>query len=67
MGRVVVFGSLNMDLVINVPALPEPGATVMGDRLLMFPGGKGCNQAVAAAKLGADVTMVGRVGNDAFA
>lgn len=66
MGRVVVFGSLNMDLVINVPALPEPGATVIGDRLLMYPGGKGANQAVAAAKLGADVTMVGRVGNDGF-
>ena len=67
MSRVVVFGSLNMDLVLNVPVLPEPGATVMGDRLLMYPGGKGANQAVAAGRLGADVAMVGRVGGDAFA
>ena len=67
MSRVVVFGSLNMDLVLNVPVLPEPGATVMGERLLMFPGGKGANQAVAVGRLGADVAMVGRVGNDAFA
>ena len=66
MARVVVFGSLNMDLVLNVPMLPEPGATVMGDRLLMFPGGKGANQAVAAGRLGAEVAMVGRVGGDAF-
>jgi ribokinase len=67
MGRVVVLGSLNMDLVVNVPSLPAAGATVIGDRLRTFPGGKGGNQATAAACLGADVTMIGRVGADGFA
>jgi ribokinase len=66
MSRIVVLGSMNMDMVVNVPSLPAPGETVIGDRLDTFPGGKGANQAVASARLGGDVAMVGRVGNDAF-
>jgi ribokinase len=65
-GRIVVLGSLNADLVVAVPRLPRPAETVLGDRLRTFPGGKGANQAVAAARLGGSVYMVGRVGQDAF-
>ena len=65
MPRIVVLGSLNVDLVTRVPVLPAPGETVLGDRLLTFTGGKGANQAVAAARLGGEVAMVGRVGRDA--
>jgi ribokinase len=57
---------LNADLVVAVPRLPRPAETVLGDRLRTFPGGKGANQAVAAARLGGSVCMVGRVGRDAF-
>ena len=64
--RVVVVGGMNMDLIVRVPRLPRPGETVAGEDLLRAAGGKGGNQAVAAARLGADVTMVGRVGRDAF-
>jgi len=66
MGRIVVLGSLNTDLVTTVPHLPRPGETVLGGDLRTFPGGKGANQAVAAARLGGQVSMVGRVGQDAF-
>jgi ribokinase len=66
MGRIVVLGSLNTDLVTTVPHLPRPGETVLGDALHTFPGGKGANQAVAAARLGGRVSMVGRVGADPF-
>src|SRR2546428_11740963 len=55
-----------MDLVVRVPHLPGPGDTVLGDRLVTIPGGKGANQAVAAARLGGHVRMIGRVGGDAF-
>jgi ribokinase len=64
--RLVVVGSLNMDLVVRVPSLPQPGETVIGGTFLRAAGGKGANQAVAAARLGAAVAMVGRVGDDAF-
>ena len=62
----IVFGSLNMDLVAQVPRLPQPGETLLGQDFTMVPGGKGANQAVAAARLGAPTTMVGRVGDDGF-
>lgn len=61
-----VFGSLNLDLVCRTPRLPMPGETILGTGFEQVPGGKGANQAVAAARLGAMVRMVGRVGNDAF-
>ncbi|MGH3209680.1 MAG: PfkB family carbohydrate kinase, partial [Trebonia sp.] len=68
--RLTVLGSLNMDISVTVPALPGPGATVLGGAAAIAPGGKGANQAVAAARLGADsairVRMVGCVGDDDF-
>jgi ribokinase len=64
--RVVVVGSSNTDMVVRAERLPKPGETVLGGALAMLPGGKGANQAVAAAKLGAQVTMVARVGADVF-
>jgi ribokinase len=62
--RVVVVGSINADLVVSVPSLPGPGETVTGGRFARHGGGKGANQAVAAARLGADVALVGAVGDD---
>jgi len=64
--RVTVLGSLNMDISVTVPRLPEPGATVLGSAARFTPGGKGANQAVAAARLGAGVSMAGCVGDDDF-
>ena len=64
--HVTVVGSLNMDLVVRAPRIPEPGETIIGGEFRTVPGGKGANQAVAAARLGAQVAMVGRVGGDAF-
>lgn len=61
---IAVVGSLNQDLVVPAPHHPVPGETVLGGDLARHPGGKGANQAVAAARLGAAVTMVGRVGDD---
>jgi ribokinase len=63
---IVVFGSINMDLVVRAPHIPIPGETILGSDFVMVPGGKGANQAVAAARLGAHVHMVGAVGSDAF-
>ena len=64
--RVVVVGSSNTDLVIKARAIPQPGETVLGGTFISTPGGKGANQAVAAARLGADVTFVARIGMDGF-
>jgi len=65
--KVTVVGSLNMDLVARAVHIPRPGETIIGGDFHTLPGGKGANQAVAAARLGMQVSMVGRVGNDAFA
>lgn len=62
--RLVVVGSINLDLVVRCEALPRPGQTVTGDDLSEHGGGKGANQAVAAARLGAHTTLIGRVGDD---
>jgi ribokinase len=64
--RLTVLGSLNMDVSVTVPRLPAPGATVLGGAASFAPGGKGANQAVAAARLGGTVRMVGCVGDDDF-
>lgn len=64
---VLVFGSANADLVFAVPLLPAPGVTVLGDGVRSFPGGKGANQAVAAAKDGATTLFAGCIGRDGFA
>jgi ribokinase len=64
--KITVLGSLNMDISVTVPRLPAPGATVLGSAARFTPGGKGANQAVAAARLGADVRMAGCVGDDDF-
>ena len=63
---VVILGSVNMDLVVRCAHLPRPGETVTGHDFRTVPGGKGANQAVAAARLGANVKFVGCVGTDAF-
>jgi ribokinase len=65
--RIVVVGSINLDLVVRVARLPEPGETIGGGTFARVPGGKGANQAVACARLGAEVTMVGAVGRDSLA
>jgi ribokinase len=64
--RLLVVGSINLDLVASSRRIPLPGETVSGNTFNTFPGGKGANQAVAAGKLGAPVSMIGRIGNDAF-
>ncbi len=66
MPNLAVVGSLNMDLVVRTPHLPRPGETILGRDFMIAPGGKGANQTVAAAKLGATVHMIGRVGGDDF-
>lgn len=64
--RIVVVGSSNTDMVVRAARLPRPGETVLGGAFSMVPGGKGANQAVAAARLGAHVTFIARVGSDVF-
>ena len=64
--RIVVVGSVNTDMVVKGDKIPAPGETVTGGQFVMAPGGKGANQAVAAARLGADVTLVAKVGDDVF-
>jgi len=66
MPDILVVGSLNVDLVVRAPRFPQPGETISGEDLQVIPGGKGANQAVAAARLGASVSMLGRVGKDNF-
>src|ERR671919_2031223 len=66
MPDILVIGSLNADLVVRAPRFPQPGETISGEDLQTLPGGKGANQAVAAARLGASVSMLGRVGKDNF-
>jgi len=63
---IAVLGSANMDLVTEVARMPRPGETVPGKSLSHYPGGKGANQAVAAARLGGSVAFFGKVGRDAY-
>ena len=66
MPKILVVGSLNADLVVRAPRFPQPGETISGEDLQVIPGGKGSNQAVAAARLGIDVSILGRLGTDNF-
>ena len=66
MPDILVVGSLNADLVVRAPRFPQPGETISGEDLQVIPGGKGANQAVATARHGTQVSMLGRVGNDHF-
>lgn len=64
--KILVIGSINIDLVVNTPRHPVPGETILGNHFETFPGGKGANQAIAAARLGGNVQLVGRIGFDNF-
>src|SRR5580692_12332576 len=64
---ILTFGSINADIVVPVPKLPQPGETVLGGSYELLSGGKGANQALAARRAGADVMLVGAVGCDGFA
>jgi ribokinase len=64
--KIVVIGSANMDMIVRTARLPKAGETVLGDNFMQSRGGKGANQAVAAARLGAEVTFVARLGRDSF-
>lgn len=66
MKMITVIGSMNMDLVVDTSRVPENGETILGNSFYTFPGGKGANQAVAAARLGGDIHMIACVGNDGF-
>ncbi|MCT2534433.1 ribokinase [Aquibacillus koreensis] len=65
--KIVVIGSLNMDVIVSASRMPKTGETIHGEKVRYLPGGKGANQAVAIRKLGGDVTMIGAVGEDQFA
>ena len=65
--KIVVVGSSNMDLVVKSPRIPAVGETILGGDFIMVPGGKGANQAVSAAKLGAEVYFIAKLGDDIFA
>jgi len=65
-GKIIDIGSLNMDLIVGTTRHPQIGETILGGKFTTLPGGKGANQAIAAARMGAQVTMIGRVGCDAF-
>lgn len=64
--KIIVTGSMNMDMVVKTSHIPEPGETVLGGTFFMNPGGKGANQAVAVARLGGDVAFIGKIGDDVF-
>src|SRR5690242_21729878 len=64
---ILTFGSINVDLIVPVQNLPQPGETVLGTDYSLLPGGKGANQALAARRAGSEVTLAGAVGRDAFA
>src|ERR1700732_3577646 len=64
---ILVFGSINVDVLVPLPVLPRPGDTVLGGDYALLPGGKGANQAVAACRAGAAVRMAGAIGDDSFA
>ena len=66
MKKIVVVGSSNTDLIIRVPEIPRPGETLLGGEFMTFPGGKGANQAVAAARAGGEVVFIAAVGDDAY-
>ena len=66
MKKILVIGSLNMDLIVKTDRLPKLGETVIGTSFYTIPGGKGQNQAVAAAKLGADIQFIGKIGKDSY-
>lgn len=64
--KIIIVGSTNMDMVVKTGHIPKPGETVLGGEFFMNPGGKGANQAVAVARLGGDVTFIGKIGDDIF-
>jgi len=64
---ILTFGSINVDLIVPVPYLPQPGETILGGNYVLLPGGKGANQALAARRAGSEVVLAGAVGKDSFA
>ena len=64
MSKISVVGSINIDLISHIRKFPQPGETVLGGKFSIIPGGKGANQAVSLARLGNDVSMIGKIGVD---